>query len=227
MFESKGLLALGLLILGSAVAGAGEGPSPAANDLLPPVAAAPALPDPLAAVTPEAVVDGPPTAKPTDKAPEAATDVAPTAKPADQATESADKPATAALPETHAAQVEPLPGAPHLQPNCPPAHCCGHCNNIWDWLTYRPLKSSTCGSCCHEAAPCCTPPLYAFFPCNGCGGCNHGCCGPTKPAPTPACVPCGQCCKPCHGQGFLQSLLHKTDSAPCCDQGCPSATVGK
>jgi hypothetical protein len=46
-------------------------------------------------------------------------------------------------------------------------HCC--CQRFWEWLTYRP---HCCCGCCHwTTAPCCTPPLYQYFPCID--GCVH------------------------------------------------------
>src|SRR5262245_36595569 len=43
-------------------------------------------------------------------------------------------------------------------------------HSLWAWLTYQPLeKPGLCG-CCKRGVQCCTPPLYVFFLCNGCGG---------------------------------------------------------
>jgi hypothetical protein len=57
-------------------------------------------------------------------------------------------------------------------------------HRLCDWLCYCPRdRCQGCG--CYRGAACCTPPLYTFFLCDGCG------CGATAP------VPCGcQTCPP-------------------------------
>jgi hypothetical protein len=64
-----------------------------------------------------------------------------------------------------------------------------HCQHIWDWLTYRPLKKPCLTGCCHKCGGCHVPPLYLYFldpyhacaPGNGCATCA-----------APGCASCGQ-----------------------------------
>ena len=70
----------------------------------------------------------------------------------------------------------PKPATPVETANAGSAPCdtsgaaCGHgrtcCEKFRAWLFYQPLsRPGPCG-CCLPKAPCCAPPLYAFFPCH-------------------------------------------------------------
>jgi hypothetical protein len=54
-------------------------------------------------------------------------------------------------------------------------HDAGHHRSFWAWLTYQPLSRPGLCGCCHRCAPCCPPPLYTFFLCNGYGNGGPGC----------------------------------------------------
>src|SRR5262249_60909 len=96
----------------------------------------------------------------------------------------------AKLPPANAGAVPPVNG--YITP-LPPAAEGAPCmsgprhRSCWeqldDWLTYRPL-SRDCHDCFLKPAPCCEPPLYAFF--------IGGCCVTPAPANRGACgVGCG------------------------------------
>jgi hypothetical protein len=56
---------------------------------------------------------------------------------------------------------------------CGGRDCRGSClHRVWDWLTYQPLYKPGYHDCCpyFGCKGCCDPPLYTFFPCQGCGG---------------------------------------------------------
>ncbi len=54
---------------------------------------------------------------------------------------------------------------------CQPA--CHEHHSICRWLTYHPGGTGLC-DCCHQCKPCCDPPIYLFFLCQGC--CNKDYC---------------------------------------------------
>ncbi|HEV3205167.1 MAG TPA: hypothetical protein VGY77_12320 [Gemmataceae bacterium] len=75
--------------------------------------------------------------------------------------------------ETETAAETPAPGS-YEEMITPPlvAHsyaaklgqysCSSH--KVWSWLTYSSSRPKLC-NCCYQSTCCCTPPLYAFFPC--------------------------------------------------------------
>src|SRR5262249_37897203 len=72
---------------------------------------------------------------------------------------------------------------PHASACC--TRSCNPCSScfrqrFWDWLTYQPHR---CQGCCRwSTAPCCNPPLYAYFLCCDCKVHYTPC--PTCPPPT-------------------------------------------
>ena len=68
-------------------------------------------------------------------------------------------------------------------PTCEQGHAHGH--NLLCWLFYHP-PAGYCCRCLPRPVPCCTPPLYAWFPCQGFG---HG--------SFETCTSCGEAAGPC------------------------------
>ncbi len=72
---------------------------------------------------------------------------------------------------TTAWEVEPLLVTPPLVAGCTaPEAECGHAHKLLEWLTYSSTQPGLC-HCCKQYYPCCTAPLYAYFPCRPGDGC--------------------------------------------------------
>jgi hypothetical protein len=63
----------------------------------------------------------------------------------------------------------------------------GWVGRLWDFLTYRPLRSPGWRNCCKVRSSCCRPPLYYYFLDSGCGA--MGCMFWNQPACDTAAVP--------------------------------------
>jgi hypothetical protein len=75
-----------------------------------------------------------------------------------------------------------LNSAPGCQPSCHEHRSCLR------WLTYCPKGSCLC-DCCHKCKPCCDPPIYLFFLCQGCGGRDYcAACNGNFTCPSCACA---------------------------------------
>jgi len=81
--------------------------------------------------------------------------------------------------------------APATVPAASPVDCHGcqrgesHLHHFLAWALYHPPAKCYC-NCLPKPVPCCTPPLYTWFPCQGFGGC-----GPE------GCTSCGDAAGPC------------------------------
>src|SRR2546422_567190 len=86
-----------------------------------------------------------------------------------------------ALPESS------LPSHPPLAPS--DCHGCNqggaHLQHLCAWVFYRP-PAHCCCHCLPKPVPCCTPPLYTWFPCQGFGHCS-----------SEGCTSCGEAAGPC------------------------------
>jgi hypothetical protein len=100
---------------------------------------------------------------------------------------------TTCLADEGAPQLPPpsvLAAPPHAIPESA-ARCHGHDNgeshfhHLLEWAFYHPAAKCCC-HCLPRPVPCCTPPLYTWFPCQGFGGC-----GPE------GCTSCGEAAGPC------------------------------
>jgi len=67
----------------------------------------------------------------------------------------------------------------------PCRHGESHLGHLLGWLTYRSTHQPCCG-CLPKCVPCCSAPLYTYFPCQGFGICG----GET-------CTSCGESAGPC------------------------------
>jgi hypothetical protein len=86
-------------------------------------------------------------------------------------------------------------------PPASPADChgCGrgelHWHSFLAWALYHP-PAKYCCNCLPKTVPCCTPPLYTWFPCQGFGDC-----GPE------GCTSCGEAAGPCKSE--CSRLFHR------------------
>jgi hypothetical protein len=81
-------------------------------------------------------------------------------------------------------QLSPAEVAAMIDPDGCNGHHSLHHHALLRWLTYCPEKPGLC-ECCHKCVPCCDPPLYLFFLCDGCCDGGYGC---------TACANCGGGC---------------------------------
>src|SRR5260370_26440534 len=90
-----------------------------------------------------------------------------------------------------AAMDVPSDSAPQMHPPAPPADCqsCkgreAHLQHLLAWALYRP-PAHCCCRCLPQPVPCCTPPLYTWFPCQGFVGFS-----------SESCTSCGEEAGPC------------------------------
>ena len=97
-----------------------------------------------------------------------------------------EKPEALAVPADALADSAPPPPPPAMQADC---HGCkqggAHLQHLCAWVFYRP-PAHCCCNCLPKPVPCCTPPLYTWFPCQGFGRCS-----------SEGCTSCGEAAGPC------------------------------
>ncbi len=114
-------------------------------------------------------------------------------------------------------EVEPLLVTPPLVAGCaPPGSECGHARKLLEWFTYSSTQPGLC-HCCKQYYPCCTAPLYTYFPCrpeDGCCAVGHGHAGPGVAARAKDWL----CGRPCwdHIHEFGERIRYKKPAA-CCE----------
>jgi hypothetical protein len=76
-------------------------------------------------------------------------------------------------------------------PCCEPCkgNCRSKCERFKAWLFYQPLDRGGLCNCFKKCNPYCTPPLYAFFPCQPCAasGCHAAAATHEAPAECSCC----------------------------------------